>query len=85
MIEKIVFGTLKPKSIPAKKHLKCPYCHSIGEYETDNNLETYCKNCGLIIDSPYPFSAGKRYNLLCDFIFEQKQACEMEKWKKKTK
>ena len=84
-IQKRTIGTLPVRSLPSKKNTVCPSCLKKGQFKTDNNLETYCTNCGLVIDSPYPYSAGNRYDLLCDFIFKAK-LCELnKKWKKKKK
>lgn len=84
-IQKQQIGVIKPKSIPPIKNIKCPSCHNIGEYETDDNKETYCKICGLVISSPYPYTAGLKFWTLCDFKYQAK-LCELnKKWEKKRK
>ena len=83
--QKQTFGTIKPKSIPAIKHRKCPSCSTIGEYETDNNLNVYCKVCGLIIETPYPYSAGLKHWVYCDFKYNKRIRELKQKWKKKKK
>lgn len=60
--------TVASLKIPPLSRIMCPCCGTVGEYEVDNNLNTHCKKCGLIIDSPYPYCAGIKYKLLCDFI-----------------
>ena len=53
-------------------NLKCPNCGEIGDYEKDSNEEVYCNHCGLIIKSPYPYSAGIRFNTLTQILDEEK-------------
>ena len=55
------------------KNLKCPNCKSKGEYETDANLNTYCKKCGLVVHSAYPYTAGIRHMSLSDFDIEKQK------------
>lgn len=84
-IVKQTIGTIPPINIPAIKHRKCPSCSTKGEYETDNNLNIYCKVCGLVIESPYPYTAGLKHWTFCDFTFEKRIREEKEKWNKKKK
>lgn len=83
--QKRTFGTIKPKNIPAIKKRVCPSCLTIGEYETDNNLNTYCKRCGLIIETPYPYTAGNRFWNFCDFKHNKRIRELKQKWKQKRK
>lgn len=83
--QKQTIGTIKPQNIPPIKKRVCPHCSHIGKYETDNNLNVYCKVCGLVIESPYPYTAGLKHWSFCDFIFHKRIREEKEKWKKKRK
>lgn len=85
MTKKKNLKTVQVRSLTAKKRLKCPSCNTIGEYETDDRLETYCKKCGLIIESPYPYTAGNRYDLLSDILYKRKLKVRELKWKQKRK
>lgn len=55
------------------KNLQCPECKTIGEYYTDDNLNTYCKKCGLVVHSVYPYVAGIRHMSLSDFDIEKQE------------
>ena len=63
--------------------LTCPNCYSNKGYEKDDNEEVSCKNCGLVISSPYPYSAGIRFKTLTQ-IFEEKENENREnyRWRK---
>ena len=64
-------------------NLKCPSCGKKGKYETDPNLEVYCIHCGLIIESQYPYVAGKRFDTLSYILLKkdlEKQEKRREKW-----
>lgn len=65
-------------------NLVCPECENKGEYEKDDNEEVYCKNCGLVIESPYPYTAGIRFKTLTEMLDDKKRE-EMEKefWRRK--
>lgn len=65
-----VSGTIPNRKLPPRNKTVCPSCHTTGKYKTDKRGETYCTQCGLIIDSKYPYTAGNRYWLLCDFKYE---------------
>lgn len=84
-VKKTTMGILKPKQIPPIPKRICPSCQTIGEYETDDNLNTYCKICGLVIESAYPYDAGIKHFTYCDFIFNQKIRELKEKWTKKKR
>lgn len=71
-IRKKTAGTIKVQRLPPYKKIKCPSCQTIGDFETDDNLETYCIHCGLVIDSAYPYTAGKRYMLLYDILYNKR-------------
>lgn len=73
--------TMKTKKIPARNHLKCPCCGEIGDYSIDNQENVYCIHCGLIIEAPYCFTGGFKFDLICDIIHKQKVR-ELIKWKK---
>lgn len=64
-------------------NLKCPACGKKGKYETDQNLEVYCTECGLIIESPYPYVAGIKFDTLSYILLQKdlkKQEKRREKW-----
>ena len=65
-------------------NLVCPECENKGEYEKDDNEEVYCKHCGLVIKSPYPYSAGIRFKTLTEML-EDKRNEEIEEkfWRMK--
>lgn len=83
-IVKQITGTVKLKQIPPIHKRKCPSCQTTGEYDTDTNLNIYCKKCGLIIETPYPYTAGTKHDTYCDFKYQTK-LCELKKKWKKTK
>ena len=58
--------------------LVCPDCESKGQYERGDNEEVYCKNCGLVIESPYPYTAGVRFKTLAEILQDKKDE-EIEK------
>ena len=64
------------------EHQKCPQCEQIGQYETDNQENTYCTKCGLIIETHYPYVAGNKIKTLTDIQIENQQTEQMERWKK---
>ena len=57
--------------------LICPECEEKGEFEIDSNYEVYCSHCGLVIESPYPYSAGVRFKTL-SYILIDKEIEEMK-------
>ena len=64
-------------------NLKCPECREKGDFEVDNNEEVYCTHCGLIIQSPFPYSAGIRFKTLTDILFEKRiERFEKRRWRK---
>ena len=64
------------------ENIKCPQCEQIGQYETDNQENTYCKSCGLIIETHYPYVAGHKIKTLTDIQIEKKLQKDKERWKK---
>lgn len=65
-------------------NLVCPECENKGEYEKDHNEEVYCKNCGLVIESPYPYTAGIRFKTLTEMLEDKKnEEIEEEFWRRK--
>jgi len=53
-------------------NLVCPECENEGEFEKDDNEEVYCKNCGVVIKSPYPYTAGIRFKTLTEMLEDNK-------------
>ena len=64
------------------ENIKCPQCNNIGEYTTDNQENTYCTKCGLIIQTQYPYVAGNKIKTLTDIQIEKKLQKDKERWKK---
>ena len=58
--------TNKPYSI-----LECPECDNKGDFMKDDNEEFYCIHCGLVIESPYPYSAGIRFKTLSEILDDE--------------
>jgi len=53
--------------------IKCPQCQH-RNYETDpHKAETYCKKCGLIIITSYPYTAGKKHKTISDYTKNNKR------------
>ena len=45
------------EEVPAEQLLFCPECE--GEILTDEDSdEEYCRDCGLVVRGPYPYTAG---------------------------
>lgn len=84
-IKKTTIGTMKVRRLKPLKKTICPSCESVGEFETDDNLETYCTHCGLIVESQYPYTAGVKYDLLQDILFKQNLKVRELEWKKRKK
>lgn len=64
------------------EHQKCPQCETIGKYTTDNQENTYCTKCGLIIETHYKYTGGIKIKTLTDIQIENQQKEQMERWKK---
>ncbi|MBR0369719.1 MAG: hypothetical protein IJH63_03205 [Methanobrevibacter sp.] len=64
-------------------NLKCPECGVKGEFEIDNSEEVYCIHCGLVIQSPFPYSAGIRYNTLIDILIQKRiERFNKKRWRR---
>ena len=64
-------------------NLKCPECGVKSEFEVDNNEEVYCTHCGLVIQSPFPYSAGIRYNILIDILIQKRiERFNKKRWRR---
>ena len=64
------------------ENTQCPQCNNIGQYETDNQENTYCQCCGLIIETHYKYVAGHKIKTLTDIQIEKQEQEQMERWKK---
>ena len=66
-------------------NLECPECENKGDFERDDNEEVYCVHCGLVIESPYPYSAGIRFKTLTE-ILDDKRNTEIKnrRWRKEN-
>ena len=60
-------------------NLKCTECGVKGDFEVDDSEEVYCTHCGLVIESPFPYSAGMKYKTLTDILFDKR----IERFKKR--
>ncbi|MBQ2652614.1 MAG: hypothetical protein IJF83_03585 [Methanobrevibacter sp.] len=64
-------------------NLVCPVCGKTGDYMKDDNEEVYCIHCGLIIQSPYPYTAGIRFDTLTEILQKNEEKKLQEKrWRK---
>jgi len=64
------------------EHQKCPQCETIGKYTTDNQENTYCTKCGLIIETHYKYTGGIKIKTLTDIQIENQNIKKLERWKK---
>ena len=53
-------------------NLVCPACENKGQYEENEDGEICCKNCGLVIKSQYPYTAGIRFKTLTEMLDDKK-------------
>ena len=53
-------------------NLECPECDNKGDFIQDDNGEVYCVHCGLVIESPYPYSAGLKFKTLVEILDEKR-------------
>ena len=66
-------------------NLICPDCEVKGDFEQDTNEEVYCIHCGLIIKSPYPYSAGIRFKTLTEILDEKRnERKEKRRWRREN-
>lgn len=67
----------------AYSNLKCPSCGIEGDFSKDKNEEVACDHCGLVIESPYPYSAGLKFKTLDEILQDQRlEEMKKERWKK---
>lgn len=52
--------------------LECPDCGEKGDFMKDDNEEVYCIHCGLVIESPYPYTAGVRFKTLAEILDDKR-------------
>ena len=65
------------------ENLECPDCGEKGDYQRDDNEEVYCIHCGLIIESPYPYTAGLRFKTLTEILDDKRnEELENKRWRK---
>ena len=66
-------------------NLVCPDCENKGEYERDDNEEVYCIHCGLVIESPYPYTAGIRFKTLTEILDDKRnEKKENKRWRREN-
>ncbi len=64
-------------------NLECPVCGVKGDFMRDDNEEVLCNHCGLVIESPYPYSAGIRFKTLSDILLDEKiKRIKNSRWRK---
>ncbi|WP_296874628.1 hypothetical protein [uncultured Methanobrevibacter sp.] len=51
----------------------------------DDNEEVFCNHCGLVIESPYPYSAGIRFKTLNDILLDEKiKRIKNSRWRREN-
>lgn len=66
-------------------NLKCPECGEKGDFEQDDNEEVYCVHCGLVIQSPYPYSAGFRFKTLTEILEDKRnEKMKIKRWRREN-
>ncbi len=66
-------------------NLICPNCENKGDYELDDNEEIVCIHCGLVIKSPYPYSAGIRFKTLTEILDDKRnERKENKRWRREN-
>ena len=66
-------------------NLECPECDNKGDFEPDDNEEVYCIHCGLVIESPYPYSAGLKFKTLVEILDEKrKEKIDNKRWRREN-
>ena len=64
-------------------NLECPDCGIKGDFMRDDNEEVYCIHCGLVIESPYPYTAGIRFKTLTEILDDKrKEKIEKKLWRR---
>lgn len=65
--------------------LECPDCGVIGDFDSDDNEEVFCTHCGLVIKSPYPYSAGFKFKTLTFILLDKENELkENKRWRKEN-
>ncbi len=66
-------------------NLICPVCGVKGDFMRDDNEEVFCNHCGLVIESPYPYSAGIRFKTLNDILLDEKiKRIKNSRWRREN-
>ena len=66
-------------------NLICPECENKGDFERDDNEEIYCTHCGLVIKSPYPYSAGIKFKTLTEILDDKRnERKENKRWRREN-
>ena len=64
-------------------NLKCPECRVRGEFGVDDNEEVYCTHCGLVIQCPFPYSAGIRFKTLTEILIQKRnERFQKRRWRR---
>lgn len=64
-------------------NLKCPSCGVEGDFSKDHCEEVACNHCGLVIESPYPYSAGLRFKTLVEILDDERnEEMNVKRWRK---
>lgn len=65
--------------------IKCPECDNKGDFTRDDHEEVYCLNCGLVIESPYPFCAGMKFKTLEDILLDKEiERINKARWRREN-
>ena len=54
---------------------QCPVCKNVGGYEK-NDYELICGHCGFVIDTPYQYTAGFKFNQNLTFALKKIQRAD---------
>jgi transcription initiation factor TFIIIB Brf1 subunit/transcription initiation factor TFIIB len=77
---------MSKNTVKANINYRCPTCNNTVYIKDINTGETYCKKCGLIILTPYPYVAGQKHKTLSDFQIEKEDDKKLKRmmkiWKK---
>ena len=66
-------------------NLECPECEVKGDFMVDNNGEVYCIHCGLVIQSPFPYSAGIKFKTLPEILDEKRtEKIKNRRWRREN-
>ena len=66
-------------------NLKCPECDNKGDFIRDDSEEVYCIHCGLVIESPYPYSGGMKFKTLSEILDDKRiEKMKIKRWRREN-